>query len=151
MMGTAAPVWAKTFSNKDLKGTYAEKFSGFTGSTSNPFPTSSSLPQSGTGLEIADGKGNFTASLVFSIGGLACSGKVKGTYQVNSDGTGTSTGTFTPNPTAPTGIPSGNYSCPQQITGVQDEAFTIIGRGKIDFISTDADLVANGTVERQTH
>jgi hypothetical protein len=153
MMGSAAQIWAggKSFSNKSLKGTYSEKFSGFVGSTSNPFPTTSSLPQSGTGVETADGMGNFTASTVFSIGGSTCSGTIKGTYQVNADGTGTSTATFTPNPTAPIGVPASNYSCPTQVTGIQNEAFTIVEVGKLDFISTDADSVVVGTAERQKH
>jgi hypothetical protein len=150
LMGSAASVWAApkpSFDNDDLNGTYAEKFSGFVGSTGNPFPTTSSFPQSGTGLEVADGAGHFTASLVFSVGGSTCSGTLKGTYHVNTDGTGTSIGTFTPNASAPTGILSDNYSCPGG--GVQREAFTIVGPGKIDFISTDADSVVNGTAELQ--
>lgn len=143
------PGWAKTFSNKNLKGTYTERFSGFVGSTANPFPTGTSLPQSGTGTESADGKGNFTANLVFSIGGTTCSGTVAGTYVVNADGSGTSTGTFTPNVTAPTGIPSPNYACPPGT--LQDEAFTIVGQGEVDFISTDADSVVTGVAVKQTH
>ena len=149
MIGTAAPVWAKTFSNKNLKGTYVEKFSGLAAGSANPFPTTSSLPESVTGTETAKGKGNFTASIVFSSGGTTCSGTVAGTYVVNPDGTGTSKGTFTPIAMAPSGIPALNYSCPSQ-GGPQDEAFTIVGRGKIDFISTDPDLVSSGTAELQT-
>jgi len=149
----AASVWAeaggKGFSNNDLKGTYAETFSGFIGTASNPFPTSSAIAQSGTGTETADGKGNFTASLVFSIGGSTCSGTVAGTYHVNADGSGTSTGTFTPNAVAPSGIPASNYLCPSQMTGVQDEAFTIVTLQRVSFIATDADSVVSGTALRQ--
>ena len=160
----------KTFSNKDIKGTYAEKFSGFvvgtgtppTTSSSTPFQTGSSFPESATGTLTADGNGNFTAVVAFNIGGNTCFGTVAGTYQVGPDGTGTSTGTFTPSsspPKSPTTSsfpggfpgPGGNYACPSQVTGVQDEAFTIVGSGKIDFMSTDADLVASGTAQRQTH
>ena len=143
--GSAASVWAdgggKSFSNKDIKGTYAEKSSGFVAGAGNPFPTDTSLPQSETGLEVANGKGNFTASIVFSIGGSICSGTVTGTYQVNPNGTGTSTGIFTP--TSPT-----SSTCK---TGNQNEAFTIVTSRKVDFISTDSDLVASGTAERQAH
>jgi hypothetical protein len=148
-LGIAPPGWAKAFSNKDLKGTYTEKFSGFVGSVANPFPTGTSLPQSGTGTETTDGKGNFTANLVFNIGGSTCSGTVTGTYVVNADGSGTSTGTFAPNVTAPTGIPAGNYACPGG--ALQDEAFTIVGDETVDFISTDADSVVTGTAVKQTH
>jgi hypothetical protein len=154
MLSTASG-WAdaggKSFSNKDLKGTYAVKFSGFAAGAANPFPAGTSQPQSGTGLEVADGNGNFTATLVFSIGGSTCSGTVAGTYHINSDGTGTSTGTFTPKATAPTGVPSSNYACPTQMTGIQDEAFTIVTLGRVDFISTDADSVVSGTAVRQGH
>ena len=139
----------KGFSNRNLRGTYAETFSGFAGTAANPFATPNSIPQSGTGLETADGNGNFTASIVFSIGGSTCAGTVTGTYVVNANGTGTSTGTFTPSATAPTGVPSTNYSCPVQLTGVQDEAFTIVGPSTINFISTDADSVVTGTAVRQ--
>ena len=153
-IGSAASVWAgshpTTFSNKDLKGTYSLKFSGFIGSTSNPFPTTSSLPQSGAGFEIVDGNGNFQGALLFSIGGSTCAGSISGTYQVNPDGTGTSTGTFTPEATAPKGVPTANYSCPSQMTGTQDEAFQIVSPDKIEFLSTDPDSVVSGTAERQT-
>jgi hypothetical protein len=148
-LGLAPTAWAKSFSNKDLKGTYSEKFSGVVGTVANPFPAGSGLPQSGTGTETADGKGNFTANLVFNIGGSTCSGTVTGTYQVNADGSGTSTGTFAPNATAPAGIPAGNYSCPPGT--LQDEAFTIVSPRKIDFISTDADSIVTGSAEQQTH
>jgi hypothetical protein len=148
-LAIAPPGWAKTFSNKDLKGTYTEKFSGFVGTTANPFSTGTSLPQSGTGTETADGKGNFTANLVFNIGGSTCSGTVTGTYVVNADGSGTSTGTFAPNAAAPTGIPAENYACPEG--ALQDEAFTIVTHDTVDFISTDADSIVTGTAVRQTH
>ncbi|HLI82258.1 MAG TPA: hypothetical protein VKV03_19860 [Candidatus Binataceae bacterium] len=152
MVAGASSVWAAgpTFSNKDVKGTYALKFSGFLGSAGNPFPTTSSLPQSGSGIEIADGKGNFNSAILFSIGGSICSGTVTGTYTVNSDGTGTSSGTFTPSATAPSGVPTPNYGCPSQMTGAQDEAFTIVSPGKVEFISTDADSIVSGTAERQS-
>ncbi len=152
MVAGVGSVWAAapTFKNKDLKGTYALKFSGFLGSAANPFPTTSSLPQSGSGIETADGNGNFNSTILFSIGGSTCSGTVSGTYTVNTDGTGTSTGTFTPSATAPTGVPAANYSCPSQTTGVQDEAFTLVSPGKVEFISTDADSVVSGTAERQS-
>jgi len=153
MLTAGSSVWAgsPTFSNKDLKGTYALKFSGFLGSAANPFPTTSSLPQSGAGVELADGNGNFNAAVLFNIGGTTCSGTISGTYQVNPDGTGTSSGTFTPSATAPTGVPTSNYGCPSQMTGVQDEAFTIFSPDKLEFISTDADSVVSGTAERQEH
>jgi hypothetical protein len=141
---------APTFSNKDLKGTYAVKFSGFLAGASNPFPTTSSAPQSGTGIETADGNGNFNSTILFSIGGSTCSGTVSGTYTVNSNGAGTSSGTFTPSATAPSGVPPANYGCPSQMTGAQDEAFTIVSPGKIEFISTDADSIVSGTAERQS-
>ncbi len=119
------------------------------GTVANPFPAGSGLPQSGTGTETADGKGNFTANLVFNIGGSTCSGTVTGTYVVNADGSGTSTGTFAPNVSAPTGIPAGNYACPGG--ALQDEAFTIVGAQTVDFISTDADSIVTGSAEQQTH
>jgi hypothetical protein len=149
LLSIAPPLWAKSYNNKSLKGTYAERFTGSVGTVANPFPAGTAVPQSGTGTETADGKGNFSANLVFSIGGSTCSGTVTGTYVVNPDGTGTSTGTFTPNATPPSGLPAGNYSCPTQLTGTQDEAFTIVGGGTVNFISTDADSVVTGTAQLQ--
>ena len=152
MLAGGSSVWAgsPTFSNKDVKGTYSLKFSGFLGSAGNPFPTTSSLPQSGAGVEIADGNGNFNAAVLFNAGGTTCSGTILGTYQVNPDGTGTSTGTFTPTSSAPSGVPTTNYGCPSQMTGVQDEAFTIFSPDTLEFISTDADSVVSGTAKRQS-
>src|ERR1700676_2619362 len=113
VLGGAFAAWAhdtKTFSNKNLNGTYAESFSGFASASpatsgGGSFSTGSTFPESGTGTLTADGKGNFQASLTFNTGGLLCSGTVAGTYTVNADGTGTSRGVFTPNP-APSGLPS---------------------------------------------
>ena len=144
----ALPTWAKTFTVKDLKGNYVLRFTGSAGVAANPFPNGTSLPETGSGVETADGKGNFTATTVFSIGGTTCSGTIAGTYSVNPNGTGTSKGTFTPNATAPSGIPAGNYGCPPQITGEQNEAFTI-GKNGVTFISTDPDSVISGLAQRQ--
>jgi len=152
-IGSAASVWAgggsSTFSNADVKGTYSLKFSGFFDSAGNQFPTSSSFPQSGAGFEDADGNGNFTGALLVSIGGTTCSGNITGTYEVNPDGTGTSTATFTPEANPPKGIPAGNYVCPSK-SGTQNEAFVIVSHDKIDFMSTDADSVVSGSAERQS-
>ena len=167
MMSTAASVWAdggsKTFSNKDVKGTYAEQFSGFVvGPGKPPSQTGTSFPETGTGTLTTDGNGGFQAKLTFTIGGLLCSGTVAGGpsisggdgfatgYTVNPDGTGTARGIFTPNPAPSTLPPQIIYGCPAS-GGHQDESFTIVSPRKIDFISTDSDSVISGTAERQTH
>ena len=136
-----------TYSNADFKGTDIEKFSGFVGGAT-PFTAADALPQTGTGFVTADGNGNFTAALIFNIGGNTCAGTVSGTYQVFSTGVGTSTGTFTPQ-SVPPGVPSSNYACPTQMTGAQDEAFAIVSRDLVNVISIDGDSVASGTAERQ--
>ena len=141
-------VWAYTYSDKDFSGTYVEKFTGYLSSAGSPTVVGTSSPQSGTGFVFADGNGNFSGALVFSIGGNTCLGDIRGTYQVFPAGTGTSTGTFTPQSAAP-GMPTGNYSCPTQMTGAQDEVFVIVSPNQIDFISSDPDSVVTGTAQLQ--
>lgn len=133
-----------------LKGNFAQLLSGFANGAANPpVNTSNAFPEASTGIVSADGAGTFKANLVFNAGGFTCSGTVAGCYCVNNDGTGTETGTFTPNGTAPFGIPSGNYSCPTG-TGKEDSAFTIVSPNRVDFISTNSDTVLSGSALRQS-
>jgi hypothetical protein len=140
---------AYTYSDSDFSGTYAEKFSGYFSGVASPIVAGTSEPQSGAGFVTADGNGNFYGALAFSIGGSTCVGDISGTYQVFAAGTGTSTATFTPQSTGVPGMPTGNYACPSQMTGTQDEAFIIVSPTEIDFISTDADSVVTGTAQLQ--
>jgi len=148
-LGAAPSAQAYTYSNSDFSGTYVEKFSGYFSSAESPLVVGTSSPQSGAGFVTADGNGNFSGALAFSIGGNTCVGDIQGTYTVFASGTGTSTATFTPVSVIP-GMPSSNYSCPSQMTGTQDEAFVIVSPNEIDFISTDADSVVSGTAQLQT-
>jgi hypothetical protein len=75
----------KGCSNATLKGTFAEKDTGF---VTNPSPAPASL-FAGVNLETFDGKGTITASGFASLDGNGGPQTETGTYTVNPDCTGT--------------------------------------------------------------
>ena len=85
----AAPAWGARCSNATLKGAYGALVSGIRGI--GPMVTEMFV---GTSLRTYDGKGGFTESAVNQHGaitGTIVNAQASGTYQVNSDCTGTST------------------------------------------------------------
>jgi hypothetical protein len=171
LIGIRSSAWAggsHTFSVSDVQGTYAETFSGFvvgggtrpTTISPIPFSIGTSFPENGTGTMIADGAGGFQATVVSITGGTLCAGTLAGGpavdggdgiptgYTVNSDGTGTSRGVFTPFPAPATLPPQLVYACPPA-GGHQDEYFIISGHEQISFISIDSDVTLTGTATRQ--
>jgi hypothetical protein len=75
----------KGCSNATLKGTFAEKDTGF---ITNPPPAPASL-FAGVNLDTFDGKGTITASGFATLDGNGAPQTETGTYTVNSDCTGT--------------------------------------------------------------
>jgi len=75
----------KGCSNATLKGTFAEKDTGF---ITNPSPAPASL-FAGVNLETFDGKGTITATGFASLDGNGAPQTETGTYTVNPDCTGT--------------------------------------------------------------
>ncbi|HEY7993428.1 MAG TPA: hypothetical protein VID24_04425 [Candidatus Eremiobacteraceae bacterium] len=73
-----------------LHGTYADNFWGLsTPTTQSPQPITSFSPFEGNGMSFYDGSGHTTAEGTASNGGLRAGHfKLKGTYRVNSDCTG---------------------------------------------------------------
>ena len=116
-LSLAPSVWAKSFSNKDLKGTYTEKFSGLVGQCANPFPARHRALRNREPAPKPPMARELHRESRFQYRRLDLRGTVTGTYQVKADGSGTSTGTFTPNVTAPTGVPGSNYRAPRAPSG----------------------------------
>jgi len=87
---------AKGCSNANLKGTFAEKDSGF---FTNPPPAPASL-FAGVILDTFDGNGTITATGFVSIDGTVSPQTENGTYTVNPDCTGTYEVTIAPGVTA---------------------------------------------------
>jgi hypothetical protein len=75
----------KGCSNATLKGTFAEKDTGF---ITNPSPATASL-FAGVVMETFDGTGKMTATGISSLDGTVSSETETGTYTVNPDCTGT--------------------------------------------------------------
>ena len=171
LIGVAGGAWAgasTTFSASDLNGTYAEVFSGFVVGTGTqptidspiPFGTATSFPESGTGTLVADGSGNFTATITSIIGGLVCAGTLAGGsgvsggdgfatgYTVNPDGSGIARGIFTPFISPTTLPPQVVYGCPPA-GGHQDEYFQIVNHHEVRFVSIDSDTTLSGTATLQ--
>ncbi|HUO03649.1 MAG TPA: hypothetical protein VMU16_00500 [Candidatus Binataceae bacterium] len=97
--GTAAA--RAGFSTASMKGSYAGIFSG----QANTGESLISLL--GTGIFIADGKGNLTGHETYTFGTTPCQAAILGTYQVDADGSGTDSVTFT---TSSPGCVSGAYT-----------------------------------------
>jgi hypothetical protein len=68
------------FSLSSFSGSYSLAFNGGIG---------------GTGVIVADGRGNSTGSMTANLGTAVCEGTLNGSYTVNSDGTGTYNPLFT--------------------------------------------------------
>lgn len=89
------------FSLASIHGSYAGIFEG-------KINTSGGLLEFlGTGIFVADGKGNFTGTETYTVVTTPCQATVSGTYTVNPDGSGTNTATFT---TSSPGCSSGTYT-----------------------------------------
>lgn len=97
--GTAAAQGG--FSLASIHGSYAGIFEG-------KINTSGGLLEFlGTGIFVADGKGNFTGTETYTVVSTPCVATVSGTYTVNPDGSGTNTASFT---TTSPGCSSGIYT-----------------------------------------
>jgi hypothetical protein len=83
-IGPKANAQDKGCSNATLKGTFAEKDTGF---ITNPPPAAASL-FAGVNLDTFDGKGTITATGFSSIDGTVTAQTETGTYTVNPDCTG---------------------------------------------------------------
>jgi hypothetical protein len=78
------------FSKRSIRGTYASTFQG------SVIQGSALLPINGTAVLTADGNGNISGHESFVFDGTICTDATsKGTYTVNSDGSGTTSFTFT--------------------------------------------------------
>jgi hypothetical protein len=91
LLGYAAASRALSFgfSNRSIRGTYAGQFSGVVIESGTP------LNVVGSGIFIADGNGNISGHESYVFNGSPCAVKVSGTYQVNSDGSGSTSITLT--------------------------------------------------------
>ena len=97
--GTAAAEGGFTLAS--IRGSYAGIFEG-------KINTSGGLLEFlGTGIFVADGKGNFTGTETYTVVTTPCQATVSGTYTVNPDGSGTNSATFT---TTSPGCSSGTYT-----------------------------------------
>lgn len=99
LRGNAAA--ARTYTLKSLRGAYAGRFSG------TIFTNNGTLLMGGTGVFVADGKGNITGHESYNLSGTPCNATVTGTYAVNPDGTGTLSAAFN---TTDQGCESGTYT-----------------------------------------
>jgi hypothetical protein len=89
------------FSLASIRGSYAGIFEGKI-NTGNEL-----LPILGTGIFVADGKGNLTGHETYTVVTTPCEASISGTYAVNPDGSGTDSATFTPSTPGCTG---GSYT-----------------------------------------
>jgi hypothetical protein len=71
------------FSNRSIRGNYAGVLSGVILQNGTP------LNVVGSGIFIADGKGNITGHESYVFNGIPCTATISGTCSVNSDGSGT--------------------------------------------------------------
>ncbi len=84
-----------------LKGRYSGIFSG-QANTGNGF-----LPLAGTGIFIADGRGNLSGHETYTIDTTVCEAEISGSYTISADGTGTGTVAFI---SSSDGCTSGSYT-----------------------------------------
>ncbi len=121
------------FSNSDFKGTYAF---GYSGTALTP----STAPIAGSGIFDADGTGRLNGKHTFNAGGLVCVGTLSGFYSVSSDGSGTASTVFTPDPDQPGGC-----------TTTRGEIAFVLSDSdnRLDFTATDSFQVTSGTAIKQ--
>lgn len=105
---------ARPFSLRSIRGAYAGRFSG------TFFTNSGTLLMGGTGVFVADGKGNISGHESYSLSGTPCNAAVTGTYTVNPDGSGTLSAAF--NTTDP-GCESGTYT---QSLAISDSGHQVV-------------------------
>lgn len=90
-LGAVAKASDKGCSNASLKGSFADKDTGFITA-----PPAIAGPFAGVSVETFDGNGGFTATGLASINGNIVASTGKGTYTVNPDCTGTITAVISP-------------------------------------------------------
>lgn len=90
-LGPLAKASDKGCSNASLKGTFADKDTGFITA-----PPAMAGPFAGVSVETFDGNGGFTATGMASINGNLVASTGKGTYTVNPDCTGSITAVISP-------------------------------------------------------
>ncbi len=85
------------FSLASIRGSYAGIFEGKinAGAQLQPFL--------GTGIFVADGKGNLTGHETYTVAAMRCQASISGTYTVSPDGSGTDSVTVTPSTPGCTG------------------------------------------------
>ena len=98
-------------SNRLVRGWYSSIFSGFL------IASPAAQPFAGTGLFVADGKGNLTGHETFNLNGHACQYQIKGTYSVSADGTGSNAIAYT---NGGSGCPDGSYTQSLAVVGDGD-------------------------------
>jgi hypothetical protein len=136
------------YTTADFKGSYGIGVSGtviFTPPATGPAPdcsnwTAVSLPIAITGILTANGTGGLTGTETFNAQGEVCVGTTAGKYNVDSNGTGTFSVTFTPNSGQP-------EDC---VSSAGTVAFTFAnGVNQLDLTGTDCYQVTSGTAIKQ--
>lgn len=98
-----------------LSGSYSSLFSGF--EVGNPLQ-----PFSGTGVFISDGKGNLRGHETTNSDGHSCSYRIKGTYTIGADGSGSNAIDFFD---GSPGCEGGSYT----------QSFEVVGDGDLVLLS----------------
>jgi len=150
------------FSNASLNGTYVVKFQGTNSGGDGALEGQSLAPVNGVGQLIADGKGNFTgtqtANILFNTNGTPtssgscpgpfgvctaiCTTKLKGTYTINPDESGTTTAKATPVVSDPRCGPSAGFITTSDI--ILQSSWHLV------FVGTDFDATVGGQATQQT-
>lgn len=120
------------FSDRSIKGSYASTFQG------SVIQAGSLLPINGTAVFTADGAGHISGHESFVFNGTICTGVTsKGTYTVNSDGSGTTSFTFS----------SSNPDC----SGTYTQSLAIADSGRVVVLNnTNADNQISETWRQQS-
>jgi hypothetical protein len=151
------------FSNASLHGNYVESFHGWVSGGDGDVTGQSLGPQNGVGLLKADGHGKFTgtqtANILYNTNGnptssSACGGTstvgttaictydLKGTYKVDSDGTGTTTATATP-------VAGSDCRCGPSAGFTTTGSFVMESPDDLSIVGTDLDATVVGHAHRQ--
>lgn len=114
---------ARGFGLRSLKGTYAGIFTG------KAYTGTDLIPINGSGIYVADGRGNLSGHETYTVDTKACDADISGTYKVDPDGSGTDSVTFT---TGTAGCSGGSYT----------QSFAIAKHGKLILMSnTNGDQI----------